>query len=81
MLTENLYLHILNSFSRFGPNKLRTIALYSSSLKRNYSLGKPFSPFKADNNLASLLKVEAYGVNLDSNLIATDSSCEICDAR
>ena len=33
-LTENLYLQALKSFSKFGPNKFKTIALYSSSLNK-----------------------------------------------
>ena len=81
VLTENLYLQALNNFSKFGPRRFRTIALYSSSLKRKCNLGNPGSSARSDSILASRDNVDEFLANLDSNLIATNSLLGLCNAR
>ena len=79
--TENLYLQALNSFSKFGPSRFRTMALYSSSLNRKCNLGKPGSSARSESIFASLDRVEEFLASLDSNLIATNSLLGLCKAK
>jgi len=78
---EKRYLQAANNFSKFGPNRFKTIALYSSSLNKKCNFGNPFSSASSESILASRDKVEDFLANLDSNLIATSSLVFLCNAK